>query len=674
MWKNAVRTMGPKPGSETTIEMPRSPAFVLLILVLGAGLGCASDPEVPTLPGGLWGEGTPPKTAALFDPALGDGFFSFPWPSDARVTEAGAPDLSTFPNHGSGDLLEVYTDTAMELVVGFGTNPSIHVRFDGDLDPANLPSPLDTLTADSPVQLLDVDPDSPERGRRIPLLLHLQDGDGTYIADQTLCAFPAVGFPLRSETTYAYVVLDSLGDADGLPLVVLDELQESLEGEGDPDLAQAYAPLADALDGAGLARETLAVATVFTTQDATGELRAIRDWVAEPANLAAPEVTAFGSAGNLDDFEFMSVYEGSYETPIFQRGQTPYATAGGGFEFQDGQPVVQRWESVGFHLTVPVGEPPVGGFPLVLALPGTGGESYQHFHPHEPTSQGMLLSERGVATFGFEPPLSGSRGEDDGVFPDLMSYNVANPESSRSLFRQEAVDASVAIRFLRESLAPAHPELSLDTTRIGYFGHSQGGHAGCLLASVEPELDPVFFNGMGGLLSYTLIQRKDPLDFEAMIRVAVGETEAPLTVFHPVLDIVQLLADVVDPINYGRSWYLDAVEGEGTSVLQSAGYLDAASPFITVNGLTVASGNPPVAPLDWEIPELGWVGLEPQEMPYSGNVSAADGEVLTAGLLTHPDAGHQLIWDDEDTAWTAAEFLATGLVEGLPVVRGPDGD
>ena len=654
--------------------MPRLPATALALLALVVQLGCAGGPEVPTLPGGLWGEGVQPQTAALFDPALGDGFFSFPWPSDARVTESGAPALSSFPNHGSGDLLEVYIDTAMELVVGFGTNPSIHVRFDGDLDPGRLPSPLDTLIDDSPVQLLDVDPDSPERGRRIPLLLHLQDGDGTYIADQTLCAFPAVGFPLRSKTTYAFVVLDELGDADGLPLVVLGALQAALEGEGDPELVSVYAPLADDLDEAGLDRESIAVATVFTTQDATGELRAIRDWVAEPVNLVVPEVATFGSAGNLDQFEFMSVYEGSYVTPIFQRGQSPYATEGGGFEFQDGQPVIQRWESVGFHLTVPSGEAPEGGFPVVLALPGTGGESYQHFFPHGATSQGLLLSERGVATFGFEPPLSGSRGEDDGVFPDLLSYNVANPESSRSLFRQEAIDASVAIRFLRESLVPAHPELSLDASRVGYFGHSQGGHAGCLLASVEPELDPVFFNGMGGLLSYTLLQRKDPLDFEAMIRVAVGETEAPLTVFHPVLDIVQLLADVVDPINYGRSWYFASADGEGTSVLQSAGYLDAASPFITVNGLAVTAANPPVIPLDWEIPELEWVGIEPLEMPYSGNVTAADGGALTAGLLTHPDAGHQLIWDDEDTAWTAAEFLATGLLEGLPVVRGPDGD
>lgn len=640
-----------------------------IVLALLTPLACGGGDGVPTLDGGLWEDGPQPVTTALFDLGLGDGFHSFPWPSDARLTATGAPDLTTFPNHGSGDMLDTYIETAMAWVEGFGNNPSIHIRFDGGLDPARLPDPLGTMARESPVQLVDIDPDSPQRGTRIPLLLRYQDDDGTYVAARTLSAFPAIGFPLRSGTTYALVILVTLGDAEGRPLVVLGALQELLSGGGDPIQAEVYAPLADALDEVELARESIAVATVFTTQDATSELRAIRDWVASPENLDAPEPATFVHDGHLDPFDFMTVYAGTYETPIFQRGESPYATAGGGFEFAEGGPVIQRWESVRFHLTVPTAAAPEGGFPLVLALPGTGGDTHDHFLPHSTRSQGWLLSERGVATFSFEPPLTGSRGEEDGIIPDLLSYNIANPESSRSLFRQEAIDASVAIRLLRESLAPDHPELQLDPSRIGFFGHSQGAHAGCLLAAVEPDLDPVFLNGMGGLLSYTLLERTDPLDFEEMIRIAVGETDSPLTIFHPALDIVQLLADAVDPINYAPAWFLTAPAGQGTSVLQTAGFLDDLAPYLTVNGLSVASGNVPVVPVAWDIPEMDWVDREPIEMPYSGNVVAADGEELTAGLITRDDLGHQAVKQDENLAWTAAEFLATGLLEGLPTVR-----
>jgi hypothetical protein len=467
-------------------------------------------------------------------------------------------------------------------------------------------------------------------------------------------------------------VQTSLLDADGEPLDTPPALSELLVGGGDEPLAAVYAPLVAALPEIGLDASDIAVATVFTTGDPTAELRAIRDWVAEPANLDAPAVDSLALDAGLDHHEFMTVYGGTFTVPVFQRGELPYLLEGGGFEFEDGEPVIQRWESVRFNLTVPTADPPEGGFPVVVALAGTGGAPYAHFHPHGATSQGLLLSERGVATFGFEAPLVGSRGEDQGASPELHSYNVANPEASRSVFRQEAIDASVAVRFLRESLAPQHPDLQLDPTRLGLFGHSQGAHAGCLLASVEPELDPVFVNGMGGLLSYTLLERTDPLDFEAMIRVAVGEEEERLTVFHPALDVVQLLADAVDPINYGPQWFLRAADGEGTSVLHSGGLLDQSTPWLTVNALAVASGNQPVDPMGWEIPELAWVEVEPLATPFSSNVVAADGEVLSAGLITRADLEHQAVEDDFDVAWAAAEFLGSGLVEGTAVVGDPD--
>jgi len=430
-----------------------------------------------------------PVTAALFDVSLEDGFASFPWPSDARLTEAGTPDLGPYPVLASGDLVDVYRQAVMEMVVGFGTNPQIMVRFDGDLDPWTLPPQLETMTAASPILLIDVDEDSPDRGALVPVKLQWQAAAGVYIDARTLTAITSTGFSLRPGTTYAFVVRDSLLDAEDRPLVASEDILELMAGGGDPALAAVYAPLGPALDLLGVPRTEVASATVFTTGEPTAELHLIREFVADPGRMQAPTLTDLLLTS--EDVAGYALYEGTYETPVFQRGEPPYGSEGGGFEFVDGEPVVQRWESVTFSLSVPLTDVPEDGFPVVIALPGTGGTIYDHLTGDAVRSMGELLSDesRRVATFSFEPPLHGSRGE--GAQPDLHTFNYFNPESSRCVLRQEAIDASVAIRLLREALAPAHPELDLDASRIGFFGHSQGAHIGALLAAVEPEIDPV---------------------------------------------------------------------------------------------------------------------------------------------------------------------------------------
>lgn len=640
---------GPRPAGA-------SPLFALpgYLVLLVLGVACSEDSR-------------PTGATALFDPNLDQGFLSLPWPGDARLTEDGAPDLTTFPNPGGVGLIETYRDAVLQLVRGAGAYPLMQVRFDGDLDPDAWPAPSDTLAPDSPVILLNVDPDSPGYLQRLPVQLHWQDDDRVYVDARTLSAYPAIGFPLLPATTYAFVIVDSLGDADGLPLGIPQTLQSAIDGVGHEQLAAATAPLGDALDAVGVPRSSVAAATVFTTQETTAELHQMRDWLMEPTHVEAPVIESVLWVNS--EFTTLNLWELTYSTPIFQAGEPPYATSGGGFEFIDGEPVIQRWETVTASLSIPTtGNSP---YPIVIALPGTGGSIYDHLDPQEPYPMGRLLAERGIATLSIEPPLTGGRGE--GAMPDLHTFNYFNPESARCVLRQEALDASYAIRLIREELPSADQNWTLDASRLGFFGHSQGAHTGALLAAVEPELDPVMINGMGGVLAYTIIERKTPFDIEETVRLAIGETSEPMTIFHPMVGIAQLLVDVVDPIHYGPEWYLQAPHNSGTSVLHTAGYLDPFVPYQTINGLAVASGNHLVWPAQWEFPEMELAGLESLAPPYSANVVSAYGEAHTVGLITRADTGHWTVQDSGTVAIQAAEFLESGLSFGgdPPVVLPP---
>lgn len=604
-------------------------------LLLFLALGCAADPD-----GGV---------APIVE---GPGFFDRPFPSDARRVD-GHPDVAGFPGQGGYPIVDAYLAAAAQID-GFGTNAPLYVRFSAPIDTALLPSPEASLALDSPVLLLDVDPASPHRGERIPLVFEWTGEATTFQPENLLAAAPVFGFPLRPATTYALILRPPLAAPVGQAWGV----------GGDPALTHVE----ETLRGLDLDPATVALAVPFTTQDPLAETRriarAIRDEIGVPALDQELEF--------LVDRAIYVAYRGEVAVPVWQHGERPYRSTGGGFVFDAaGAPEIAYWERVHFALSVPAGEMPEGGWPVVLYAHGTGGDYMTFCSSGSPEEEATVFARQGVAVIGISQPLHADRAP-PGTSPELDSFNYANPDAGRTNFRQGALDQV----FLAEALTRAAATFTydgatirLDPDRIAYFGHSQGGLVGALAAPfVSDRVRAAGFSGTGGGLSMTIVLRKEPLDFAQVLEGALGfDEDETLTTLHPVVGLVQMLSEATDPLNYAPWWFAEAPtwDAEPLPVVLTEGLNDTSTPSVTTEALAAAGrvpivGTPATDPLALELR-----GLDPHDLPTEGNAVDWRGAPHTAGLAQFPDDDHFAIYDNRDALRIYRDLLVTAL-DGEP--------
>lgn len=583
----------------------------------------------------------------------GSGFFDRPFPADNRRVD-GHPDLEGFPHQGEYPLLDAYLASA-DLLDGFGTNAPIYVRFTEALDPSLLPTPEGSLAADSPVTLLDVTPGSPTRGEAVPLQFEWTP-DATNWKPANLLAFaPIYGFPLRPATTYAVLLRSPLAAPGARP----DQLD-------DPLLADTWATLA----GLDLDPEEVSLAWTFTTQDPLAETARIaaliHDDLARPA--IEPELTLYSTQPSY------TAYVGEVLLPVWQRGERPYHE-GGGFEFDAwGVPVLQQWERVHFGLSIPTGEMPVGGWPVVLYSHGTGGDYTSAFSAGSSDEEAAVLGREGVAVFGVSQPLHADRGTPD-TNVDLDSFNFYNPEAGRTNFRQGALDQVYLAQLLthrQPSFTYAGENIRLDPRAVAYFGHSQGGLVGSIAASwMSEDVRAAAFSGAGGGLSITLTLRKDPIDFALVIGslLQFGDDE-PVTELHPVLGLIQTLIEVTDPLNYAPGILAEAPpwSARPLPVLFTEGMEDPYTPATSTEALAAAVRIPIVGEPASDPVALELRGLSPQGLPTSSNVTDWTGQRVSGGLAQFPGQGHFAVYEDRAARTLYRDFLVGALYDDLPVL------
>ena len=149
--------------------------------------------------------------------------------------------------------------------------------------------------------------------------------------------------------------------------------------------------------------------------------------------------------------------------------------------------------------------------------------------------------------------------------------------------------------------------------------------------------------------------------------LGIQDTEE-LTIFHPIINLLQMGVDVTDPINYAPHFYEDRFRSTVVSTLMTEGIDDPYTPAITTEGMAIAAGIPVTGPLLQDNPGFHLDGQGPLPFPVSNNLVTSDGLKATAGLVQFDGFGHFPVFDSEDAIATWKHFVKTSLVDLAPEI------
>lgn len=646
-------------------------------------------------PGNGWVERA---TQLRFAPGSGD-FWDLPIPSDLRREDDGTFDLEDWPD-ATAKTAKMWLDVGdRRLVDGWGINGGIIASFTAAIDPATLPEDgAGTLAAEASVYLIDVDPESPQRGQRLPIQPRFTAPELEISPPNVLTVLPVFGAVRRPATTYALVVTDRVHDTSGEPVGRSEPFHLAFENEAgaDPSATQNLAPLRSTLEELGIDPSEVVGAAVFRTFDPDTNLRTLADWAeAQPLPaLAEPWQVS-------DEYESYQVLTARFTVPVIQSGERPYSEIGEGLIVRDdaGVPVIQSTQDVRLNLTIPKMPQPPGGFPLTMYLHGSGGNNREAIDrgpkpevedaPDAPPGTGPAewLARRGVATIAHDFPLHGDRNDP----PDttgLALYNLfGNIDATIDNFDVSAMELLLLSRLVLEtevdaSLAPtldpgADPGgiIRFDPARLTAMGQSMGTTLGARWAAADPRLQGAVWSGAGGIIVEIGLHAVEPVDLHA---IAAGQTGIPadeLTEAHPFLPMLQHVWDFADPVSVARHVVREPYRGLAPKqVLMTAGFLDGyftpASQAAIGGALGIPLAGERVEPVVGAALEL--FGLPDEGYPVQGNVDGT-----TAAVVQHAaphTLGHYVVFNQEGPRHQYTCFLASVGTAGGAIIPAPATD
>jgi pimeloyl-ACP methyl ester carboxylesterase len=523
------------------------------------------------------------------------------------------------------------------------------------------------------VYVVDVDPMSPENGKKSPVVVKFHVEKTQTMGGNRLAIRPFPGFPLRDGTTYALVVTNRVNDVNG-NAVIRDSDFSTLMGTSGmgavADLRTAYAPLLTWLDAAGGdERDDVIAASVFTTQNALKFGPALRKGV-----FNAPAPVATNLMKGISGTAYAS-FTGDYEQPNFQAGLPAYISSGGEITIgSDGAAIVTRTEPMRFAVTVPPGAVPPNGFPICIYQHGTGG-SWTSFI-NDGTAE--RLAGQGIAVISTDQVLHGPR--NPGADPAISFFNLNNPIAGRDNPLQGAADAWAQQRLLDTLTIPASLDdtartITFDMDKLYFFGHSQGGLTGPAYLAFEPMVKGAVLSGTGGTFYLSLLTKTEPVNFPELTATLVRDE--PLDEDNPTLGLAQMALERSDGVNYAPLMVREPPLGENGQplapkpIFQTEGFTDHYSPNAVIEAFAVAIGGDIVQlPDQKELEGVTLRGRAIKATPITNNVGS-----VTAVLAQYKQAGssdgHFVVFDVGSARKQSSQFLGTLAATGQATVVSP---
>jgi predicted esterase len=305
---------------------------------------------------------------------------------------------------------------------------------------------------------------------------------------------------------------------------------------------------------------------------------------------------------------------------------------------------------------------PPGGYPIVLYSHGTGGD-YRSF-----LSDGTAgrLARIGIATMGIDQIHHGERNPTTNS-PDILFFNIDNPEAVRFNTLESAIDIVSQARFAANIDIPtmildrAGAQVRLDASQMYFFGHSQGGLVAPLYLAIDDATRGGVISEGGGLIGYALTLKTEPINIPQIVAGALGLrslTGEEFTLFHPVIALLQGWIEPSEPTNYAPYLFASPRTGYAAkSIFMTEGGMDPYTPPPAIEALATAMRIPQLDPVSHPIPTYPFLGIAPGGATAMGNVA---GGGATAGLLQFPDEGHFAVFHN-----TACQARYTGFFQSL---------
>ena len=458
-------------------------------------------------------------------------FYDNGFPTDLRVDEEGKVDISDFPRQRHSPT-EKYVDTINSISDHYHTVMPIYLPFTKDVDLESLSSwDLDYANSESPIQLIDVDPDSEQYGRRFPLSVSITRMVDKYRPRHLLQVLPTMGVPLRPDTTYALIVTDAT------PLSDINYWQQDVQlaaalGVAGTDLelpqevVEVYAPLRQFMAEDGIDPSSIVGATVWTTGNPLKKFYQGARRIAEKAEQL-PELP-ISNVEHLLDYPEYCVIRGDIDIPGYQKGVLPFTREGGEFEWDDtGAPIEQYTRTTEFVVTIPKDfQMPEAGFPLLSYVHGAAGVArqvyergdfdyydlsrYPYYIAKEGEGPSQIAAERGWASSGLGQHFSVNHLPDLGVMTILAGFNPYNPDAFSNnyvVITWEAIYFRRVLEKLRldpdlcpqANPGPNQTAFRFNTAHEVSMGQSLGVWGAALKVAADPKpYDGLIIGGSGG--------------------------------------------------------------------------------------------------------------------------------------------------------------------------------